>query len=154
MDPNVNIPCSCNVTPEKKFENSSHDLPKNCDSYDESETPSRALPSKLPSSKKLSSMYSSPTVSESISAKKPRFSFPSQSTEASSCYFKTSTSSTAVASKNESKGFVKTRVSGLLKKKSTQPNLLQMWAKNNWHYINKLCIKIVQIICYTNCSHS
>ena len=83
--------------------------------------------SDVPSSKKLSNFLSSPVAITPV-AKKPRFSFPSTSPE-TSCYFSQTKSNSESKFQENRTSIVKARVSGLLKKKDSQPNLLQMWSK-------------------------
>jgi hypothetical protein len=112
-----------------------------CDSflnYDEPSTqtienePNSSLTTNPSASRKLSALLSLPVANVTPTAKKPRFSFPTPShgnTSESSCYFSQAKSNSTTKAQNSAVG--KARVSGLLKKKNSQPNLLQVWSKGN-----------------------
>jgi hypothetical protein len=86
-----------------------------------------------PTSRKLSSLFS-PLSTTTPTAKKPRISFSSPSPgnpSETSCYFSQTKSNSGLKEQQNTTSSGKARVSGLLKKKNSQPNLLQMWSKMN-----------------------
>ena len=90
-------------------------------------------PADTPTSRKLSSLFLPSTTTTPI-AKKPRLSFPSPSpgkTSETSCYFSQTKSFSGLKEQQNTTNIGKARVSGLLKKKNSQPNLLQMLSKIN-----------------------
>ena len=95
--------------------------------------PGLSVTADTPTSKKLSTLFSSPAATTTSASKKPRFSFPSPSpgkTSETSCYFSQTNSNSGTKEQQHRTSIGKARVSGL-KKKNSQPNLLQMWSKMN-----------------------